>query len=125
SVEVVFVTIALCGLLLLGLRPLGMDEAAGGGLWTIAFVLILDLCLSLVALMKGKVWTGVFGLFIGVLAFVGAVRLARPDSLWARRRYAEGSRKERRARARERRYRRPIQRLGDWLSDLVAGRPSS
>lgn len=125
SVEVVFVTIALCGLLLVGLRPLGMDEAAGGGLWTIAFVLILDLCLSLVALMKGKVWTGVFGLFIGVLAFVGAVRLARPDSLWARRRYAEGSRKERRARARERRYRRPIQRLGDWLSDLVAGRPSS
>ncbi|WUH97916.1 hypothetical protein OHR68_31070 [Spirillospora sp. NBC_00431] len=124
SVEVVFIMIALCGLLLLGLRPLGIDEVAGDGLWTIAFVLVLDLCLAFVALLKGKVWTGLIGLFVGILAFVGAVRLARPDSLWAQRRYAKGSRKERRAQARERRYRRPIQRLGDWLSDLVAGRPS-
>ncbi|MFI0409910.1 hypothetical protein [Actinomadura sp. 3N508] len=124
SVEVVFITVALCGLLLVGLRPLGMDEAAGDGLWAIAFVLVLNLFLALVALLKGKVWTGLIGLFVGVVAFVGAVRLARPDSLWAQRRYAEGSRKERRAKARERRYRLPLQRLGDWLSDLVAGRPS-
>ncbi|MFI0483930.1 hypothetical protein [Actinomadura sp. 9N215] len=124
SVEVVFITVALCGLLLLGLQPLGLDEVAGDGLWTIAFALVLNLCLAFVALLKGKIWTGIIGLFIGVLAFAGAVRLARPDSLWARRRYAEGSRKERRARARERRYRLPLQRLGDWLSDLVAGRPS-
>ncbi|MFI0373635.1 hypothetical protein ACH35V_37745 [Actinomadura sp. 1N219] len=124
SVEVVFITIALCGLLLLGLRPVGMDDLAGDGMWTIAFILVFDLCLAFIALLKGKVWTGIFGLFIGVVAFVGAVRLARPDSLWAQRRYAEGSRKERRAKARERRYRRPVQRFGDWLSDLVAGRPS-
>ncbi|GAA4241535.1 hypothetical protein GCM10022254_70740 [Actinomadura meridiana] len=124
SVEVVFITIALCGLLLVGLRPLGADDVAGDGLWTIAFVLIFDLCLSFVALLKGKIWTGLIGLFVGIVAFVGAVRLARPDSLWARRRYAEGSRKERRARVRERRYRLPLQRLGDRLSDLVAGRPS-
>ncbi|TDB71023.1 hypothetical protein E1264_42655 [Actinomadura sp. KC216] len=124
SVEVVFITVALCGLLLLGLRPLGMDEVAGDGMWTIALILVLDLCLAFVALLKGKVWTGLIGLFIGVVAFVGAVRLARPESLWAQRRYAKGSRKERRAQVRERRYRRPLQRLGDWLSDLVAGRPS-
>lgn len=124
SVEVVFITMALCGLLLVGLRPLGVHEVAGDGIWTVAFVLVLDLCVAVVALLKGKVWTGLIGLFIGVLALIGAVRLARPDSLWARHRYAKGSRKERRARARERRYRRPVQRLGDWLSDLVAGRPS-
>lgn len=124
SVEVVFITVALCGLMLLGLRPLGVDDVAGDGIWAIALVLLFDLCMSLVALIKGKVWTGLVGLFIGVLAVVGAVRLARPDSVWARRRYAEGSKKERRAQERERRYRRPIQRLGDRLSDLVAGRPS-
>ncbi|RKS72273.1 hypothetical protein BZB76_5094 [Actinomadura pelletieri DSM 43383] len=124
SVEVVFITIALCGLLLLGLRPLGVDEVAGDGWWTIAFALIFNLCVAIVALLKGKVWTGLLGLFIGVLAIVGAVRLARPGSPWARRRYAEGSRKERRARARERRYRQPLERFGDRLSDLVAGRPS-
>ncbi|TDD66954.1 hypothetical protein E1298_39880 [Actinomadura rubrisoli] len=125
SVEVVFITVALCGLLLLGLRPLGVDDSPGGGLWHIALVLLFDLCASVVALLKGKIWMGLIGLFIGVLALIGAVRLARPDSLWARRRYPAGSRKERRAQARERRYRRPIERLGTALGDLVAGRPSA
>ncbi|MEV0668427.1 hypothetical protein ACIBI3_44385 [Actinomadura luteofluorescens] len=125
SVEVVFIMIALCGLMLLGLRPLGVDDAAGDGLWGIAAVLLFNLCVAVIALLKGKVWTGVIGLFIGLFAIIGAIRLARPDSPWARRRYAEGSRKERRALTRERRYRLPVQRLGDRLSDLIAGRPSS
>ncbi|MEU5995789.1 hypothetical protein ABZ806_43005 [Spirillospora sp. NPDC047418] len=124
SVEVVFITMALCGLLLLGLRPLGVDDVAGDGLWVIAAVIVFDALVAVVALTKGKVWTGLIGLFIGVVAVVGAVRLARPDSLWARRRYRPGSRKERRAVVRERRYRRPVQRFGDWLSDVIAGRPS-
>ncbi|MGP4021781.1 hypothetical protein [Actinomadura sp. 3N407] len=125
SVEVVFITIALCGLLLLGLRPLGVDDIAGDGLWSVMLVLVLDACVAVVALVKGKIWTGVIGLFVGVIALVGAVRLARPESLWARRRYSAGSRKERRAQVRERRYRRPVQRFGDRLSDLIAGRPSA
>ncbi|TDC74508.1 hypothetical protein E1285_43115 [Actinomadura sp. 7K507] len=125
SVEVVFITVALCGLLLLGLRPLGADDVAGDGFWSIALALILNASLAVIALLKGKIWTGVLGLLIGVVALVGAVRLARPDSPWARRRYSPGSRKEKRARVRERRYRLPLQRLGDRLSDLVAGRPSA
>ena len=124
SVEVVFITVALCGLLLLGLHPLGVDDVAGDGLWSIAVAILFNACVAVIALFKGKTWTGVLGLFIGVVALVGAVRLARPDSPWARRRYKPGSRKEKRARIRERRYRLPIQRLGDRLSDLVAGRPS-
>lgn len=124
SVEVVFITIALCGLLLLGLRPLGVHDLAGDGLWSVVLVLVLDACVAVIALLKGKIWTGVLGLFVGVIALVGAVRLARPDSVWARHRYSPDSRKERRARVRERRYRLPVQRLGDRLSDLVAGRPS-
>ena len=124
SVEVVFITIALCGLMLLGLRPLGLDDVAGDGLWAIVAIIVFDMLVALVALLKGKVWTGLIGLFIGVVALVGAVRLARPDSPWARRRYRPGSRKEQRAVKRERRYRRPVQRLGDRLSDLIAGRPS-
>ncbi|XRQ05658.1 hypothetical protein ACN3XK_55310 [Actinomadura welshii] len=125
SVEVVFITVALCGLLLVGLRPLGADDLAGDGFWGIAFGLVVNACLAVVALLKGKTWTGVIGLFVGVVALFGAVRLARPDSPWARRRYSPGSRKEKRARTRERRYRLPVQRLGDRLSDLVAGRPSA
>jgi hypothetical protein len=125
SVEVVFITIALCGLLLLGLRPLGVDDASGDGFWVIVAVIVFDLCVAVVALAKGKIWTGLIGLFIGIVAIVGAVRLARPGSPWARRRYSPDSRKARRAEVRERRYRQPLQRLGDRLSDLVAGRPSA
>ncbi|MFB4295913.1 hypothetical protein [Actinomadura sp. NTSP31] len=128
SVEVVFVTVALCGLLLLGLRPLGADELGHRGQteggWNIAGVLVFDLGLAVVALLKGKTWTGLIGLFIGIVALVGAIRLARPGSPWARRRYRPGSRKERRALARERRYRRPVERLAGAVGDFVAGRPS-
>ncbi|QKG20662.1 hypothetical protein [Actinomadura verrucosospora] len=129
SVEVVFVTVALCGLMLLGLRPLGADAFVGqkdaGGGWGVVAVLVIDLGLAVVALLKGKTWTGLIGLFIGIVALVGAIRLARPGSLWARRRYRPGSRKERRALARERRYRRPVQRLAGTVGDWIAGRPSA
>ncbi|MEU8343221.1 hypothetical protein AB0C74_16110 [Spirillospora sp. NPDC048832] len=124
SVEVVFITIALCGLLLLGLKPLGVDDVAGDALWVIVVAIAFNLCLAVVSLLKGKLWTGLLGLFVGIVGLVGAVRLARPGSPWARRRYRPGSRKERRAQVRERRYRRPVQRLGDRLGDLIAGRPS-
>ena len=51
---------------------------------------------------------------------VGAIRLAKPDAPWARRRYPEGSEKLAKATARaersSRRYRR-------W-QDLIGGRPT-
>src|SRR5690606_33028567 len=103
---------------------LSLHDALPIWLWSIVVALLINTCISVIALLKGKIWTGVIGVFIGVIALVGAVRLARPDSPWARRRYAPGSRKERWARKREQRYRRPVQRLGDRLSDLVAGRPT-
>ena len=36
---------------------------------------------------------GLIGLFIPVIAYVGAIRLARPRSIWARRRYTGNPRK--------------------------------
>jgi hypothetical protein len=125
SVQVVFVAIALCGLALLGLRPLGLGDQRSEGLaaWATMGVLVFNLAVALFALMKGKVWTGLIGLFITVVAVVGAFRLARPGSPWARRRYDEH--KLARAARRENRTRRPLQRLGTALTDLFAGRPTS
>lgn len=37
--------------------------------------------------MKGKLWTLAGGLFVPVLLWVGALRLAKPDSWWARSEY--------------------------------------
>jgi hypothetical protein len=130
SVEVVFIAIALCGLVLLGLRPLGVyDAVAEDGtptaLWQVVITIVFNLLMAVITLLKGKIWTGLVGLFIGPLALVGAIRLARPGSPWARRRYRPGSRKDLRTRARERRLRRPVQRAVTAFGDLVAGRPSS
>jgi lysyl-tRNA synthetase class 2 len=39
--------------------------------------------------MKGKLWTLAGGLLVPVLLWVGALRLAKPDSWWARSEYDE------------------------------------
>ncbi len=51
--------------------------------------------------VKGKLGTGVIGIVVPLVAVVGAVRLARPHSIWAQRRYLEASSKLDRATVRE------------------------
>jgi len=129
SVEVVFVTAALCGLALLGWVPLGATPGDGIGhsrveaFLSIVVVLAVNLTFTVICLLKGKTWSGVIGVYIGLIAFVGAIRLARPGSPWARRRYPAGSRKEAKAIAREKRYGGRATRARTWFQDLVAGRP--
>jgi hypothetical protein len=40
---------------------------------------------AVVAFLKGKLFTGVVGLFVPLVAVIGAIRLAKPGSRWARR----------------------------------------
>ena len=77
--------------------------------------------LCLICLLKGKVITGVIGIVIGPVALVGAIRLAKPGSWWAVRRYPTRPRRADRAACRydQRRLER-----WDWLRDLVAGAPT-
>lgn len=132
SVEAVFVAIAVTGLLLLGLRPatLGDDlildriapSPVGGHALVIGYVLV-NLVLSVITLLKGKIWTGLAGLFLPILLLIGAIRLAVPNSPWARWRYPAGSRALARAMRRDARLHRPIRSIRVWFQDLVAGRP--
>src|SRR5262249_30231191 len=77
---------------------------------------------------KGKIWTGLIGIFVPFLLLFGAIRVGRPHSPWARWRYVPGKRrgeaKMARARKRERRHRQPLIRAKIWVQDLFAGRPS-
>jgi hypothetical protein len=128
SVQVVFIAVALSGLALLGFTPLGVTGSAGQdrhlGAWlSLALVLAFNLAFTVVCLLKGKVWTGVIGVYVGVFALAGAIRIARPGSPWARSRYPAGSRKLAKAVAREERYGRPVDRLRTWIQDTVAGGP--
>ena len=40
-----------------------------------------------ICFLKGKPILGIIGIFVGLVALVGAIRLAKPDSRWARQRY--------------------------------------
>ncbi|MYW48745.1 hypothetical protein, partial [Streptomyces sp. SID161] len=90
SVEVVVLTAALVGLLLAGFSPFGVndltqEELADRG--TVIANIAANFVLSLVALSKGKTRVAVLGVAVPLVALVGAVRLARPGSLWSRRFY--------------------------------------
>ncbi|KOX26908.1 membrane protein [Saccharothrix sp. NRRL B-16348] len=122
SVDAVFLAIGMTGLLLLGARPLGYEEFYGEGVAVRVLIILVNLGFAIVALLKGKVWTGLIGLLVPVLPEIGAVRLARPGSPWARWRYAEGSRKLRRAYRREARIRQPLIQVKIRVQEFISGR---
>ena len=90
-------TAACLGLALVGFSPFGVQDIDGIELslrLTATGILIIDGVLSFICVLKGKYRTALFGLFLPLVGVIGAVRLARPSSIWARHRY-RGERLER------------------------------
>jgi hypothetical protein len=130
SVDAVFVAVAVAGLLILGFSPLSFfdvniwrsDQSVAARV-AVVIAAILTLGLAVIVLLKGKVWTGLVGMFITPLLFVGAIRLSRPHAPWARWRYTTRPRKMHRALERERWLRRPVIQAKLWLQDAISGMP--
>jgi hypothetical protein len=120
SVDAIFCVLAVTGALIGGTNFLS-GRVGTAAWWSSASVLAVNLMLSVICLLKGKITTGVVGIVINVIAFVGAVRLAKPGSWWATHYYA--SRPRRAARAAHR-YGPRYQQRWNRLRDLVAGAPS-
>ncbi|WP_420865857.1 hypothetical protein [Mycolicibacterium holsaticum] len=130
SVDAVFAAVAVAGLLILGFNPLSFFDI---GIWrddhtlvaraSVIAIAVVTLLLAVVVLLKGKVWTGLVGMFITPLLVVGAVRLSRPHAPWARWRYTARPHKMHRALERERWLRRPVVQAKLWLQDAIAGMP--
>ncbi len=66
----------------------------------VAIALGLLLTAIVVCFLKGKPGMGIGALLAGILAIVGSIRLAKPNSWWARRYYEPDGRKIREARMR-------------------------
>ncbi|MEU5640673.1 hypothetical protein [Streptomyces milbemycinicus] len=122
SVEVVVITAALVGLVLSGFLPFGVNEVSAAERHDRAAVIVsvcVNFLFALFALAKGKPRIAVLGVLVPVLALVGAVRLARPGSPWARRFYRRRSRARRRAQSRaerhDARWGGVRRRLQDWI----------
>jgi hypothetical protein len=129
SVDAVFAAVAVAGLLIMGLHPLmfflpiwhGADSTVLRAV--VGSAMALTLPLAVVVVLKGKVWTGLLGMFLVILLVIGAIRLSRPHAPWARWRYATRPDKMRRALQRERTLRRPVVRAKLYLQCAIAGTP--
>jgi hypothetical protein len=120
SVDAIFCVLVITGALIGGAGF--VTGAIGTAKWWSSIVgLAINLVLCVICLLKGKLITGVIGLVIGFVALIGAIRLAKPGSWWAVRRYATRPRRADRA---ARRYDQRRMERWNWLRDLVAGAPS-
>ncbi|WP_072687725.1 hypothetical protein [Rhodococcus marinonascens] len=132
SVDAVFVAIAVTGLLLLGLQPLEVMDVTSfrdspdlGVRVGIVLLSVVNLLIAGVVLLKGKIWTGLLGLFVLPILLIGAIRLSRPGAPWARWRYTSRPKRMLRALERERKWRRPVTRAKIFVQDFIAGPPSA
>ncbi|NEA62154.1 hypothetical protein [Streptomyces sp. SID12488] len=126
SVEVVVLTAALVGLVLLGFLPFGVNDLTDEDIQNRGEAMLsvgVNFCFSLLALSKGKTRTAIFGVIVPFVAILGALRLARPGSAWAKRFY------RRRPRARSRSVLRAYRHDRRWagprrrVQDLIGGKP--
>jgi hypothetical protein len=119
SVDAIFCVLAVTGILIGG-ADLLTGRVGSATWWNSVVVLAVNLVLSIICLLKGKVITGIVGVFFLPVAIIGAIRLAKPGSWWARRRYPR--RPHRLGRA-ERRFGPAYQARWNRLRDAVGGAP--
>ncbi len=112
----------LAALFLIGLSPFDLHDG-GREPRLVAFALVAaNVLLALVTFLKGKPTLGLLAVFVPGVGLVGALRLAKPTSLWARRFYDVGKRERAR-----RRFEDPdswLYRLHERFDDLVGGAPT-
>jgi hypothetical protein len=119
SVDAGVIATAFALLVVLGTKPFGLDEP--GSVLGTAVLVAQAVALSAIAFLKGRFLIGVVALFLPLWGLIAAVRLAKPDSPWARWRY-RGARAGRLDRARRRfREDRPAAALGERVVALSTG----
>ena len=120
SIDAIILALALGGLILLQSTPFGTSMNDAG--WVIAATVAINLPIVIIAALKGRIFFALFGVFIPTLALAGAIRLARPGSVWSRRFYSSKPRKLDRARRRHEKY------LAKWRTrkerawDIIGGK---
>lgn len=117
SVDAAIIATIIGAGFVLGLAPLGGN---GDSTRAVLATVAVNLGACVIAALKGKVASTLVGMFVPPVAFVAAIRLARPGSVWGRRRYSAGSAKLAKAERRDELYKRRQRRL----QELIGGRPS-
>ena len=123
SLDAVILGTALCGILLVSSSPWGIGDDVDGRFTPKAVVfglVVAHFLWGIVCYLKGKYTVGTIGIFVPIVGLIGSLRLAKPGSPWARRRYSEAKL----ARARDRYATGRAVRVEDRVLDLIGGKPN-
>ena len=103
SIDAVMIAAVFGLVLLTGTSPIGVEtDTEAFGAWVVAAAVVLHVLITVICLLKGKIIMGLAGLPVPTFSYIGAFRLAKPESFWARRFY--GEKKTARAAKRHARY---------------------
>ncbi len=116
SIDAVMVAAVIGAAMLMQVNVFGLEEETTESAWAVAIVLAFHFAWVIVAVLKGKLKVGLVGIVVPLVALVAAIRLAKPTSFWARRRYDE----KKMARARHR-FSDQYQRRWDRIRDSIGG----
>jgi hypothetical protein len=120
SIDAILIGGALGLVLLMEASPIGSTQEEDVDTWLYLVLVGFHLATAGVCFVKGKLATGLIGIVVPIVATVGAIRLAKPSSVWARRRYSE-----KKLRRSHKRFDDDYQRRRERLRDLIGGSPES
>jgi hypothetical protein len=124
SIDATVIAAAGMMLVLVGFTPLTIEEGSLGAILGSFISALIVFVLVAICFLKGRALHGYVGFFVFPIALYGACRLGKPDSAWARRRYAERRpKKQARSEARFPPDRR-TERFKNAFRDIVGGKPS-
>ncbi len=119
SLDAIVLATVFAVVVMLGIRPLGLDAPSDKLLATAAVIVFVGI--AAVAFLKGRFVLGIVALHIPLVGLYVGMRLATPTSPWAHWRY----RGDKLARAQHRfRPDRPAARRRNRLLDMIGGAPS-
>jgi hypothetical protein len=124
SVDAAIVAIAFVGLVLTGAFSASLDTASPSLIALSIVAIVFELAMVLISFSKFRLLHGMLGIPIAPLAWWGALRLAKPNSPWAKRFYGERN-PEKQARAEARYGHRRIDRFKDRVRDAIGGQPTA
>lgn len=126
SIDAVILGLTFITLLLTGLLPRSVSQVGDYVVisrWVGSALILCNAIFVTACYLKGKLFTGTVGIFVPPMALVGALRLAKPSSPWARRQYARHPATMERARRRDEGFQQKWAPRKHRLWDLIGGKP--
>jgi hypothetical protein len=126
SIDAVILGVTFITLLLTGLTPRSFSEVGdlvAMSRWVASALILSGAAFVVVSYLKGKLFLGTVGIFFPPVAVVGAVRLAKANSPWARREYTRHPAKMARAQRRDEGFHRRWRQRKHLVWDVIGGKP--